>query len=812
MLNDCLFAIRTLHKRPAYAISVVFTLAIGIGATTLMFSLVDASILRPLPFTRADRLVFLTGVFGPQRVSRGGSFPEVRDWRALNQTMQDVAMYDETSLNLQNGADVSRVAAEMVSAAYFPILGVRAELGRTFTEEEDAVPDKHAVAVISHALWQRLFGGDPGILQRTITLNDRTVSIIGVMPPPFAGLSFDTDIWVPSMLVSLTSSPGVVNDRGSRWLGAVGRLKDRVPLDTAQRDLDRVAALLEEQHPQSNRQRGVRVVTVRTGILGNTAGLLLALFGGVVLFLVVACANVASLQLARAVSRRRELAVRRALGATRFHVVRQLLAESLVLALLAGIVGILAAAWALAGVTSWLPEGTLARYAHAIIDPRAVAFALGASCLAAAAVSILPGLSAYRHDLSGVMKEGERAAGPGLASLRKPSVQHGLVIAEIALAMTLLTAAGLMVRSLERQGAVPLGFDQHGVTVAQLTLPAARYSVPERAVFVEKLVAGLERLPLVKSATVATSLPLTGNVSASTLFPDTASTADQGQRFYRIFVTPRFLETLGIPLVRGRTFAATDTADAPPVALINESAARRIWGSADPIGRQFRFGSLTGLTVQIVGVVGDARFRNLTSDLTGPRVEPDVFFPFGQRTDRDIEVAIRTVDGSIVPPGVMQQTVNGIAGGIPIFRVRPLSAAVAAQTTTARFGSLLFTVFSAGALLLAAVGLYGLITYVVGLGRREIAIRLALGADVRRVVGMVVANGMSLAAIGIALGGLGSFAAGRALRAQLFQTQPIDPLTLTGVAALLLFVSFLAAVLPSRRAARVEPHTALRGS
>jgi putative ABC transport system permease protein len=641
-------------------------------------------------------------------------------------------------------------------------------------------------------------------------LNDRAVSIIGVMPPRFSGLSFDTDVWVPSMLVSLTSAPSTVTDRGSRWLGALGRLKDATAIESAQRDLDRVAATLEQQHPQFNRQRGVQVDRVRDAILGNTAGLLFALFGGVVLFLVVACANVASLQLARAVSRRRELAVRRALGATRFHIVRQLLAESLVLALLAGLVGTLAAAWALVAVTSWLPPGTLPPYAAAAIDPRAIAFAVGTSALAAALVSILPGLAVQRRDLSGVMKEGERAAGPGIASLRRPSMQHGLVVAEIALAMTLLTAAGLMVRSLERRGAVPLGFERDGVTVARLTLPVARYAAPERTAFIDRLIGDLERLPRVHSAAVATSLPFTGNSSAANLFPDTASTPEQGLRYYRTFVSPRILETLRIPLKHGRAFTASDSATAPAVALINESGARRIWGDSDAVGRQFRLSTLTGPVVHIVGVVGDVRFRDLTTDLTA-RVEPDLYFPLAQRSDRDLEVAVRTADGSTLPLSQLQHTLHAIDGGLPVFRVRPLADAIASQSTTARFGSTLFGIFSGGALLLAAVGLYGLISYVVGLGRREIAIRLALGASTRRLVTMVVVNGMSLAAVGVVFGIGGSLLVGRALQAQLFQTPPIDPVTIGAVALLLIAVSFIAAVLPGRSAARVEPQRALRG-
>ena len=809
MLKEMAFACRTLVKRPGYALSIILTLAIGIGATTLMFSLVDAALIRPLPFADSGRLVLLTGVAGPQRAPRGGSVPEVLDWREMNSSLQDVSIYNEFSLNMRSGHEASRVEAELVSASYFPLLGAQPAVGRTFTAEEDTVPDKYPVAVISDALWRRAFSADPNILQRTITLNDRALSVVGVMPPGFNGVSFDTDVWVPWAMLTLTGTPRVATDRGSRWLLAVARLKDGVSLETSRRDLDRVAAALEQQYPASNRQRGVQIDTLHGAIVGDARGLLLALLGGVALFLIVACANVASLQLARAMARRREMAVRLALGATRIHLLRQLSAEALVLAVAAGIFGSIGAAWALRGVISLFPTDAVARIAQASVDPRAMGFALVVSFLAAASVSILPGFAAA-GDLSGTMKEGERVAEPGLASLRRPSVQQGLVVAEIALAMTLLTAAGLMIRSLDRRSAVPLGFEHDGVTIARLSLPAARFAPEQRRVFVDRLATELGRLPLVQHAAVASTLPFTGNTSAATLVPDTATTPEQAQRFYRNFVTPGFFDTLGIPVTRGRAFTPQDVAGAPPVAIINESAARRLWGDVDPIGRQFRLGNMSGSAVQIVGVARDARFRDLTTDLSGARVEPDVYFPFAQRTDSEIEIAVRTADGSHVSTQELLQAVLAVDPGLPLYRVRPLADAVRAQTSTARFGSTLFAVFSTGALLLAAIGLYGLISYVVGLSRREIAIRLALGADARRVVTHIVANGMSVVAIGVVLGAAGAFAAGRAMRAQLFQTAPLDPLTLGSVAGLLLLVAGLAAYIPSRRASHVEPHAALR--
>ncbi len=811
MWNDILVAGRTLLKRPGYAVSVVVTLAVGIGASTVMFSLLDAALLRPLPFAEPGGLVFLTGVAGPQRAPRGGSFPEVTDWRTMNQTLQDVSIYDETSLNMRLGEEIIRVETEIVSASYFPLLGASPSVGRTFLPDEDAVPDRNRVALISHALWRGRFGQTPDILQRTVQLNDQPFAIVGVMPEGFSGVSFDTDLWVPAAMVSLTSAPSVMQDRGTRWLGALGRLNDGVTLDRAQDDLTRVAGLLERQYPDTNRDRGVQLATIDDALRGDTGRLLTALFGAVLLFSIVACANVATLQLARASARRRELALRLALGARRWHVVRQLLSESLVLSCTAGIVGILVAAWALGALLAMMPDRALPAYVQVTLDPRAVVFAIGVSLVSGLLVAVLPTVTALRADLSGAMKEGGRTAGPGLGSIRHPSVQQALVVAEIALALTLLTGAGLMVRSLDRQMRVRIGYQPEPVTVARVTLPTGRYLPADRAAFSERLLAQLQSTPLVEAATIATSLPFTGSTSAGILMPDIGTGPESRHRYYRHMVTPDFFRTLGIAIVRGRGFVATDRADATPVAVINESAARRIWNTTDVVGRHIRIGNASTPMVEIVGVAADARFRDLTTDLSGARVEPDVYFPFAQRSDRDLEIAVRTTDGSALPLQALQAAVSAVDASLPAYRVQRLSDAVRQQTSSQRFASTLLSMFSFGALLLSALGLYGLISYIVGLSRQEIAIRLALGASRYRVVALIVRNGLMLVVVGILIGSAGAFAAGRALQAQLFQTGAADPSAFAVVSVMLLGVTFVATLLPARRAARINPQTALRG-
>jgi putative ABC transport system permease protein len=808
-IHQILVAIRSLIKRPGYSASVVLTLALGIGGSTMMFSLLDGALLRPLPFAEPGRLVTLTGVAGPDRVPRGASFPEVGDWRTMNATLEHVTMYDETSLNLRIDTEAVRVDTEMVSASYFPLLGVSAALGRTFLPEEDAVPDRNAVALISHRLWRDRFGSDPGVLQRSVYLNDRPVQIVGVMPAGFAGVSFDTDLWVPSMMISLTSSPAVIENRGNRWLVVLARLAPDVSIERAQDDMTRVATLLEQQYPDTHRQRGVQMATYRNFVLGDTARLIATLFGAVILFLVVACTNVASLQLARATSRRRELAVRIALGARRWHILRELMTESIVLSLVAGIIGAMIAAWSLGGAVALMPDGALPRFVQPSTDLRALMFALAASFAVGVLVSILPGMSASRRELADALKQGARSAGGGLGSIRRISSQQVLVVAEIALAMTLLTAAALMVRSLERQTKIAVGFEPAGVTIGALNLPASRYTPEARVTFVERLRERLTRIPGVRAASISSDLPFGGS-SAAILLPAGAGAPDPGIRYYRHFVTPTFFETLGIPIERGRGFTPQDRQGAPLVAIINKSSARRIAPGTDAVGRQFRLGA-DGPSVEIVGVIADARFRDLTTDLSGGRTEPDVFFPFAQRTDRDIQIAVRTSAGALVPISVLQQAVSEIDAGLPLYQVSSLMDPLRQQTSTSRFASALLTAFSAGALMLAGIGLYGLVAYVVGMSRHEIAIRMALGASAAGVTALIVRNGMTLVVSGIVVGILGALGAARALQGQLFQTSATDPGAFALVALVLLLVTFIASLMPTRRAVSVEPHAALRG-
>ena len=467
-----------------------------------------------------------------------------------------------------------------------------------------------------------------------------------------------------------------MQDRGSRWLGAIGRLRDGVSLEQAQDDLTRVAVQLEQQYPDSNRQRGVQLIPIQEALLGSTGPLITALFVAVLLFLLVSCANVASLQLARTTARRRELAVRAALGARQWHVLRQLLVESLVFAGAAGILGALLAAWGTTAAVALTPDGALPAHVVPGIDPRVLVFTTIVTCAVAVLVAILPVAVSRGRDLADAIRAGGRgASSAGLGSLRRPSAQQVLIVGEIALAMTLLTAGGLMTRSLVRQMDVRIGFEPQGVTVAHLALPAGRYPTSnERRGFVLRLEDELKQHAVVRFAGIGSDLPLTGGASASSLTTD--YDPESRIRYYRHEVTNDYFKTLSIPLVRGRSFTSQDGPQSPLVAIVSESGGRRIWRGEDPVGRRFRMGGQQALEVQIIGVVADARFRSLTVDLSAAGAEPDIFFPFSQRTDADLGIAARSADGAPVPLAVLQSAVSKVDPSIPVYRVRPLNDAV----------------------------------------------------------------------------------------------------------------------------------------
>ena len=658
MLRDLRLAFRAFRKQRTHTLAVALTLAVGVGASTSIFTFVDAALLQPPPFPEPSRLGVIWGVAGPERAVRGASFPEIRDWKERARTLQEIVIYDEIDLNLSvGGGNPARVDGEMVSWTYFQMLGARAVTGRTFTAEEDAVPDQRPVAVISDSLWRTRFGASPDVFSRPVQLNDRPFTVVGVMQPGFSGLSFDTDVWVPTAMISLTASPSILQNRGSRWLAALTRLNHGVSMEAAQADLDAVAASLARDFPDSNTDRGAQLVTLESFYLGDTAGTLQMLFIAVLLFLLVACSNVAALQLARSSSRRQETAVSLALGATRKHLARQLAAEAIVLGTAGALLGGLLASWMLTAIRALQPVGSLPVFVEPAIDGRALAFAATMAFGSALLAALMPVFASPAASLADALRTSGRAVRGGLGRIARPAPQQLLVMAQVAVALALLLGAGVVIQTLQAQLRTPLGFSPDGVTFASVTLTGAKYTPQERVQFAQRLEEALRALPGARHAAIADTLPFTG-WSASILVrePDLTDRI----RYYVHGVTPDYFSTLGMQLVAGRMFTGTERPETPRVAIVTESGARRIFPGRDPIGLKFRLGGPSRPEAEVIGVVADARFRDLTTDLGAPRAEPDVFYPYAQIPDRAIRFAVRSAGAA--------PTVQGTAAGRLVHR------------------------------------------------------------------------------------------------------------------------------------------------
>ena len=808
MLRDLKLALRAFRKRRGYAATVALTLALGVGASTSIFAFVDAALLQPPPFPQPERLGVIWGVAGPERDIRGASFLEIKDWKARTRSFDDVVLYDEVSLNMSiDGADAARVDGEMVGHGFFALLGGTTSLGRAFTLEEDAAPGQHPVAVISDALWRRSFAASPDLASRRVLLNDQPVAIIGVMAPGFAGLSLDTDIWVPSMMIGLTSSASILESRGSRWLAALGRLKEGVTADAAQADLDAAAASLASEFPDSNTDRGALLQPLEQFYLGDTAGTLRLLFGAVLLLLLVACSNVAALQLARSTSRQHEISVSLALGATRKHVARQLAAEGIVLGAAGALLGIIAASWMLRGIAAMQPDGALPAFVEPALGMRALFFASAAALVSAMLTTVLPALTMADTSVMLALRGSTRAVRGGLGSIARPAPQQLLVVAQVAVALALLLGAGVVTSTLREQLRVPLGFEPARVATAQVRLTGERYTPEARVAFGQRLEDALRALPGAEQATVTDGLPFSGsNASILVREPDLADRV----RYYRHAVSPSFFDTLGARFVDGRGFTGYERVDTSGVAVVSESGARRLFPDGNAVGRKFRMGGATAEEVEIIGVVSDIRYRDLTADLGAARAEPDVFFSLAQLPSRGLQFAVQT-SGAAPSVRMLQEAVSSVDPALPVYGAQPLSLAASLQTANARFTSAIMGGFSAATLLLAGIGLYGLVSYVVGLSRREIALRLALGARRAELVRSVIVKGMSLVAAGVAGGLLLAWSLRGVWADWTSATPSLEPWTAAWAIGTLMLAGVVASIVPAISAASVHPNLALRG-
>ena len=815
--QDIRYASRTLARSPGFTLVAVFALAVGIGANTAIFSLVDASRARALPYADPSRLVLLWGNVQRARVERrGASYPDYLDWRARAKSFEDLAAFDGQTLTLVGGEEPERISTEFVSAPYFALLGERTARGRTFRADEDDVAKPQQVVVLSDGLWKRRFGADPNVVGRSVTLccAPRSYTVVGVMPPGFKGLTDAAELWVP---FAMYAPPDVMASRGTRGFAALARLTPGATLESARREMDAVSRQLEREHPDTNEKRAAEVSPLDVELFGPLRPALATLMAAVAFVLLIACANVANLLLARSEVRRREIAVRTALGAGRGRLVRQLITEGCVLTFAGAAVGLLLARAAVAALVAQSPVPFPSFLAPGL-DPRVAAFTIAVSMACGILVGLAPGLQALAVDLGASLKASARGSdGP-----RSQRMRGGLVVAELSLAVVLLIGAGLMIRSVRNLAALNPGFDSSSVLTLHVSIPRAptppaaagatdvTAGPPPPVVYGRALLDRLRGVPGVVAAALGTDVPLDGNAAASFYSAEghPATDATNAPRAYVHRVSPDFFATLRIPVVAGRTLTDADAAPGAAAAtVVSERVVRRFWPGQEPLGKRIKFGSQASNSpwMTIVGVVGEVKYRGLPDN---PTADPDVYVPFVDRNSL-LALAVRAAvpPASIVTP--IRSAIRAADPSIPIYGVAPMADLIAGQTAQSRFTMWLMGVFAAAALMLAAVGIYGVMAYLVSQRTREIGIRLALGAEGGDILRLVVGSGARLIALGIAIGVAAAFALQRLVASLLFDVTAAD--AASGVAvAVLAGVALLACYVPAVRASRVNPIGALR--
>jgi putative ABC transport system permease protein len=795
--QDLRYGARMLLKNPGFTLIVLLTLSLGIGANTAIFSVVNAVMLRQLPFVNADRLVRLNES-NPERgwPTFSVSQPNFLDWRARNQTFEALAATISESFNLNAGGEVEVVPGASVTADFLPVLGITPALGRNFLPEEDRPGGNTRVALVTHGFWQRRFGGNRAIVGKTLQINDNSFTIVGVLPETF-NWGVRNELFTPL-------APDPAGNRGNHNLQVIGRLKPGVTWEHALADLNTIARQLAQQYPESNKSWSVTGQKFYEWIVPEQSRRALLVFAGAVIFvLLIACSNVANLLLARAAARQREMAIRMTLGAGRGRIIRQLLCEAFLLALVAGGLGLLVALWTVESLKTMNPA-TLPRLNELSIDGRVLAFSLWISLITGVLFGLFPALQASRPDLNETLKEGGRSGASG-----RQRARGALVIAEVALSVALLIGAGLLLRSFAKLQDVELGFKPENLLTMRISLPRNRYSGNQESwAFYKRLLQETKALPGVQDAALTSSVPLSGlgNTGGEVQIPGRTAAPDGSQpsAAWRV-VSPGYLRMLGIPL-RGRDFDERDTAESQPVTIISEEMARRYWPGEDPLGKPVTLRSLGNKTCTIIGIAGNVRS-------SGPDTEP------GPAAYVPTAVAARAIQSRLVvrtraEPAAQASAVRGVLrsidANVPVIDIQTVEQLLSDSLGSRRFNMFLLGSFAAVALLLASVGLFGVMSYLVSQRTHEIGIRLALGALPRDVLRLVIRRGMLLASIGAAVGLVAAFALARYLETLLFQIRPTDALVFTVAPLLLLGVALLACYVPARRAMRVDPMVALR--
>jgi putative ABC transport system permease protein len=802
LLQDLRYAARMLKKNPGFTAVAVIALALGIGANTAIFSVVNTVLLRPLPYKDPEQLVMVwedASKHGyPQDTPAAANYV---DWRDQNSVFSGMAAIADANFNLTNAGDPERLKGRRVSTNLFPLLGVDAQLGRVFSSAEDQPGSQH-VALLSYRLWQRRFGDDPNIVGKTLTLNDEPYTVVGVMPARFQFPEKDDELWVP---IALTAQEAA--NRNRHYLEVVARLKPGVTLQQAQSEMTTIGARLQQQYPASNTDLGVAVTSLHEHLVGDIKPALLILLGAVGLVLLIACANVANLLLARAAIRQKEIALRVALGARRWRLLRQFLTESVLLATLGGIFGLVIAYVGLSLLSSFIPE-SISQARDVSLDLKVLGFTFGVSILTGLIFGLAPAIQAVRMNQSETLKEGGRDSVTGRSGKRLRGL---LVTAEVAVSLVLLIAAGLLINSFLRLRNIDPGFRVDHLLTMKIELPEPKYEPMERrTAFYNNLIERVQSLAGVRSAAVTTNLPLyrQGNSVGVQLEGKPAPPPGKELIVVTRIVSPGYFETMSIPLLAGRALSDHDTEKSPSVAVISETMAHRYWPGEDAIGKRFSVGRVTSDAdwIQVVGVVKDVRQFELTRE---PR--PQMYLAYGQADFFWPEDLVVKTD---VDPASMAATVRKAVWDVdkdqPVSNIRTMDDILADSIARQRFSMLLLGVFAGVALLLAAVGIYGVMSYSVAQRTHEIGIRMALGAQTSAVLKLAVGYGLKLVIIGVLIGLVAAFALTRLMSTLLFGVTATDPATFALISLLLISVAAIASYIPARRATKVDPLIALR--
>jgi putative ABC transport system permease protein len=799
MLNDLRYALRQLVKSPSFTAIAILTLALGIGACSAIFSVVNVVLLQPLDYPEANRIVAIRETQLPQFPEFSVSPPNYVDWEKQTKSYEHLAAYGGAQLNLTGEGEPQRLVGVKATAHYFDVYGVKPVLGRMLLPEEDA-PGKNHVVVLSYPFWQRVFGGAGDVVGHEVQLNGEPYNVVGVAPLGF-GLASKVDAWIPMAF----KPDETANDaRGGHYINVVGRLKPGVTVAQARAELEVIASQLGKQYPDSNKGWGILMMPLQDYSVRDVKPVLYTLLGAVGCVLLIACANLANLLLARATARHREISIRAALGASRARLVRQLLTESVVLSLFGGVAGLLLARWGLDALLALAPT-SLPRITEIHLDSRVLLFSLVLSVVTGLVFGIAPAWLAARADVNEALKQGSRGSTEGGARGR---LRSALVVLEVTFALMLLGGAGLLARSFMQLAHVDPGFNPANATLLRLALPQKKYELPEQqTAFVNALLDRVKALPGVQAAGVTHSMPLVGdyvlgfNIEGR---PAIAPSDLPNTNYYA--VTPDYFRAMGIRLIRGRTFTPQDDAKAPRVAIINETMARQHFANEDPIGKRINITTSGPDTWrEIIGIVADIKQYGVDKVSSAQSYEPFAQIPFSS-----LNVVVRTNGSPAALLGALRPAVYAVDKDQPIGAIRPLEEIVADSIARQRFAMTLLTVFSLVALVIAAVGIYGVMAYSVVQRTGEFGIRMALGAQQRDVLRLVLMQGGKLIGLGLIIGLAATLAASRAMGSMLFKTSAQDPLTLGTITVLLGFVALVACLLPASRATKVNPIEALR--